>query len=341
MSNKEEFTDRGEYVVAPDYRPVSILVEGKRESGQTRVTGRSRGSSFEMTATVAGIERSRLFDRPQAILVAASLDDWLADRPLEFEAGEISLLGEESCTAKPAKVKRLGSRPGEPGVSWSVDLGPEDGAQRRILDADGVLIELTAAGGLTTIRRCPAEQARDIAYHKMDGRDVLMFPLGKEVGSPELLESLTVELKWKDIGFERFRLEDDRQHVIAKSRDGEQYQAVVRIEPPKPLSLPARLPIAGPEFAAYLGESRYIKPHDERIIAVAREVTKGKTDALEAVKALSEWMVKNIEPTLIAETLTGPEVLACRKGKCSEFAILFASLARRPASRPGLRSESG
>ncbi len=28
------------------------------------------------------------------------------------------------------------------------------------------------------------------------------------------------------------------------------------------------------------------------------------------------------------ETLTGPEVLACRKGKCSEFAILFASLAR-------------
>jgi hypothetical protein len=57
-------------------------------------------------------------------------------------------------------------------------------------------------------------------------------------------------------------------------------------------------------------------------------VTKGKTDALEAVKTMSVWMLKNIEPTLIAETLTGPEVLACRKGKCSEFAILFASLAR-------------
>ena len=91
---------------------------------------------------------------------------------------------------------------------------------------------------------------------------------------------------------------------------------------------PARLPIAGPEFAPYLGESRYIKPHDERIIAVAREVTRGKTDALEAVQALSAWMVKNVEPALVAETLTGPEVLACRKGKCSEFAALFASLAR-------------
>ena len=189
-------------------------------------------------------------------------------------------------------------------------------------------LERSAAGGLTTIRRCPAEQARDIAYRKMDGRDVLMFPLGKEVGPPELLESLTVELKWKDIGFERFRLEDDRQHVVEQSREGDQYRAVVRIEVPKPLSAPARLPITGPEFAPYLGESRFIKPHDERIIAVAREVTRGKTDALEAVKALSAWMVKNVEPALIAETLTGPEVLACRKGKCSEFAILFASLAR-------------
>jgi len=326
--NKEDITDRGEYVVTPDYRPVSFLVEGKRESGPTRVTGQSRGSSFEVTATVAGVERSRLFDRPEAILLRPCLDDWLADRPPGFEAGEITLLGEESCAAKPAKVKRLGSRPGEPGVTWAVDSGPEDGAQRLVLDADGLLLELSAAGGLMTIRRCPAEQARNIAYRKMDGRDVLMFPLGKEVGPPELLESLTVELKWRDISFERFHLEDDRQHVVERSRVGDQYRVVVRIEAPKPLSSPARLPIAGPEFAAYLGESRYIKPHDERIIAVAREVTKGKTDSLEAVKALSAWMLKNVEPTIIAETLTGPEVLACRKGKCSEFAILFASLAR-------------
>ena len=133
-----------------------------------------------------------------------------------------------------------------------------------------------------TLRRASAEQARDIAYRKMDGRDVLMYPLGKEVGSPELLESLTVELKWKDIPFDRFRLEDDRQHVVEKVQEGDQYRAVVRIEPPKPLPAAARLPISGPEFAPYLGESRFIKPHDEKIVAVAREVTRGKTDALEA-----------------------------------------------------------
>ena len=33
--NKEELTERGEYVVAPDYRPVSIAVEGKRDRART------------------------------------------------------------------------------------------------------------------------------------------------------------------------------------------------------------------------------------------------------------------------------------------------------------------
>ncbi len=139
---------------------------------------------------------------------------------------------------------------------------------------------------------------------------------------------MTVELRWKDIAFDRFHLEDDRQHVVERSQEGGRYRAVVRIEPPRPIESPAHLPITGPEFAAALGESRYIKPRDPKIVAVAREVTKGKTDSLEVVKALSDWVSKNVEATMIAETLSGPEVLACRKGKCSEFATLFASLAR-------------
>ena len=114
--NKEELTERGEYVVTADYRPVSISVEGKRESGLARVSGRSRGSSFEVTATIAGIERSRVFDRPEAILLGACLEDWLADRPPDFETGELTLLGKESCTPKPAKAKRLGR--GQASRAW-------------------------------------------------------------------------------------------------------------------------------------------------------------------------------------------------------------------------------
>ena len=46
------------------------------------------------------------------------------------------------------------------------------------------------------------------------------------------------------------------------------------------------------------------------------------------MEALSAWTNGYIESAMIAETLSGPEVLACKKGKCSEYSTLFASLAR-------------
>ena len=46
-----------------------------------------------MTATVAGVERAHTFERADAILPAACLDDWLADRPPDYEKGEITILG--------------------------------------------------------------------------------------------------------------------------------------------------------------------------------------------------------------------------------------------------------
>ena len=52
-------------------------------------------------------------------------------------------------------------------------------------------------------------------------------------------------------------------------------------------------------------------------------------DALEAVRACSRHVAEHMQGgELVAETLSGPEVLACRKGKCSEFTTLLASLCR-------------
>ena len=218
--NKEEIIERGEYVVTPDYRPVSIAVEGKRESGKTRVTGRIRGSTFEVKATVAGVERSRVFDIAETVLLEACLDDWLADRPPGYESNAITLLGEESCTPKPTQVTRLASKPGDAGRSWSVNSGPLEGDQRYVLNSERLLMEKSVADGLITIRRCSPDQARDIVYRTMNGRDVLMFPIGTEIGPPERLESLTVQLNWRDIDFNQFRLEDDRQHVVEKHQVG-------------------------------------------------------------------------------------------------------------------------
>jgi transglutaminase-like putative cysteine protease len=46
------------------------------------------------------------------------------------------------------------------------------------------------------------------------------------------------------------------------------------------------------------------------------------------VKNLLLWVYENIGTEYIAETLSGPEVLKRKRGKCVEFSTLFASLAR-------------
>ena len=283
---KEELTERGEYVVTPDYRPVSIACEGKRASGATQ--GRGPAPRRGIGGDRDGRGRRalpHLRARPTPSCPAACLDDWLADRPPDYQKGEITVLDEESCELRQATVKRrrappsrgrrgrstMGRTEDRSGSSWT--RRPAARVLGRERDAeDAAMLGRAGAGPSTSARSTAAT--------------LLMFPIDREIGMLDRLESLTVELRWKDIAFDRFRLEDDRQHVVEQSQEGPRYRAVVRIEAPKPLAKPARLPISGPEFAADLGESRYIKPHDPKIVATAREVTRGKTDALEAVKAL-------------------------------------------------------
>jgi hypothetical protein len=78
----------------------------------------------------------------------------------------------------------------------------------------------------------------------------------------------------------------------------------------------------------WLGETDFIKPHDAEIQRIAREVVGDERDALAAARKLSEWVFGYVETQMIAETLSGPDVLKRKVGKCSEYTTLFASLAR-------------
>ena len=323
---KDEIAQRATYDVTPAYRPLSIDVEGTQTAGVTRTTGRPLGERFEVTSEVAGVARSVTFDQADRVVPLPFLDDWLADRSGDLEQGEVMLLNDDSWEIRPTRVTRLGTA--EPGSAWSVDLGLEYGELRVTLDADGLLRQSSSEDGYIVLRRGTAEEAGDLSFRNTDDHDNLNFPVDPGLGDPSRLASLTVELRWTGIDIGRFRLKGDGQSVAEHGAEGDHYRAVVRLEVPEPVAESVRLPVDGAEFVPYLGESRYIKPHDPKIVAVAREVVGDRTDALEAVRALSAWCCENVEPAGVVATLTGPEVLACRKGVCKEYATLFASLAR-------------
>ncbi len=325
---KQEFAERAEYVVTPTYRPVSVQSEGKQISGVARSNSRLTDGKLVVTLVRAGLERTREIDLSTNPILRMCLDDWLNDQPDGVRTVTANVINEESWTIEPGTMTAL--RHDSSGSVWRIDLGAEGGRGMVSYDADGVLRELNFDVPKVRMQRCTPEEARDISHLRMDGRDVLMFPIDRNITVPENLTALTVKLTWKDIPFEQFELEDYRQHLVEKAEKNGNYHAIVRIDPDGP-GLPKTAisyPVSGDEFAPYLAETRFIRPRNERIAAAARKAIGDKKTAVQAVEALSRWVFEYIEGALIGETLSGPEVLECKKGKCSEYSTLFASLAR-------------
>ena len=326
-SQEQEITVEGEYVVTPALRPVSMRVESRQLSGAATVTGRTNGDVLELSFDRAGVlrESTVALDPSETVLFSVSVEGWLGGLDAARERATAKVVDELTCEVDTVVATRL--RRDATGSEWRLEYGRGYGERTLTLDERGVLVRWSE-GPQATFVRCTEDEARELEYLRLGGRDTLVFPLDREIRTPHRLEELVVRLTWRDVPFDEFRLEDARQRILERTETGEERSVLLSITAPPALEGAATIPVDDPELAPYLAETDYVKPTDPEVLAAAREATAGTTNAAEAVAALSRWVFDHVEGELIAETLTGPEVLACGRGKCSEYATLFASMAR-------------
>ncbi len=156
-----------------------------------------------------------------------------------------------------------------------------------------------------------------------------MFLLDKEVTFPERAKRIVMKLTWKDLPIDELHLEDSRQTINRQSHEGDRYEVELVLGQPVAIDNPVPFPVADESLAEYLEETSFIRPHDPAIREHAQRWTAGATNSLDAATRLSHEVSNYLQGgEMIVETLSGPEVLACRKGKCTEFTTLYASLAR-------------
>ena len=325
LGQRQEITEKAKYVVTAEYAPVSLEVDGKSLSGPTRLQGRVDGDRLVLDYQSAGLRRTASIDQSAKAMFLACLDDWLSGQPAGTAKATCRVINESSLKLEPAVATR---GPGHSTV-WSVDLGLELGQRQLTFDAEGISRESEYRGRGVRLQRSTAEVARKIQHRKMQGREILMFPVDKPIIAPDRLTSLTARLTWKGIPFEQFQLEDERQQIVSRSEENGCYQAVLRIRPATAVTSDLRHPVQSPQYRPWLAETRYIKPGDPDIVRQARQWIGDEKTALGAVRALSSAVFKHMQGgSMIAVTLSAPEVLQSKQGKCSEYAVLFASLAR-------------
>ncbi len=203
------------------------------------------------------------------------------------------------------------------------------------------IMEITADGRVISSRRAIETLNRvDNKSYQTDEKVVgklkavanddsdLTIKIDKNTGNVNKVIKAKVAVRWMNIPAEDFALIDNRQTVVSQKCEAGRYEVTLELK--KTFLDTAPVAIAPPAVGLekYIGESEYIITSDKDVIKLAKKLDAGSSDAVKSVRNILKWIKDNIKTNFIAETLSAPEILKKKCGKCSENAILFASLAR-------------
>jgi transglutaminase-like putative cysteine protease len=338
LGTRQEFGRSTTALIAPDLSPLRLKSDAEQMSGPTRMTGRATDDGFVIEREYGGqtYKSTYSFGDGIGLILDLALGDWL-----HRLAGDIDPSPEPADASRARRVRVLAAESGDitevrvqpiqrdaDGSIWSIESDREWASATVRLDGDGVLIEQVIRRPPMRVERATREEAMRTVHRRIPDRELLVFPIDREMPPLRRLQRIDVQLTWNDIPLDEFELEDFRQQIKSITTDGDRHTAIVALVRKGEILSDVTLPLPEGEFESALGETDFIKPHDERIAAAAREIVGAETSALATTRAICEWVSRYIEPAMIAETLSGPQVLERRTGKCTEYSTLFASLAR-------------
>jgi hypothetical protein len=320
--NPQDIIQEGYYIVDKDMKPVAFDLDIKFKTKQTNIKGEIKDGVLFLTNRVKGGEISHR-EIP------------FTDVYFEVVLGNIIFQNKDRGNF----ILRI-FNPVEAKINeYTVEVVPDENggviakAKERItliffIDSKGLIkqikfVEINSRSYPTT-----AKNAQNIDY--LNTADGLTLTVRTDPTLPDVWNVIKAQfsVRWKGIPFEEFNFVDNRQKAIEEVNNGEEYEAVLEIHKPPPLLKKITFPLKDEEFASFLEDTEYIKPNDPAIQKQLAIIQGSEKDGLTIVHEILLWIYENVEPEYSAETLSGPEVLKRKRGKCVEFSTLFASMAR-------------
>jgi hypothetical protein len=320
--NPQEISQTGFYVVDPELRPLSLEIRTKFQAKETHVVGQCTNGTMTLTVQEndAPPEKRNIsfgdvyFDVVLAELIARQAGQ-KSFRLNLFDPSDIKI------DSMQVEIFRADNTEIEASVKDLI-------TSRYRIARDGQIEEIRFIELGSRAYRTDAADAQNITYLNTADGYTLTVRSQKSFPNVFKVSRALLQVRWKKIPFEEFRLEDNRQKIVRKNELGDQFEAVLEMtSPPTPAKETAgQAPCE--QGAAFLSEDDYIKPKDLGIRRQSTAIVGETKSPSEIVGKILKWVNSNVVSDFIAETLTGPEVLRKKRGKCSEYAILFASLAR-------------
>ncbi|MEM1080745.1 MAG: transglutaminase-like domain-containing protein [Pseudomonadota bacterium] len=199
----------------------------------------------------------------------------------------------------------------------------------RLIDEQGrnVITRLPSPFGLTE-----TTLADEVAAKLAEGGGELpeevfeatILKTGVRLPQPRNLEYLELELTHRNPALGWPNLNSEHQRVLSQDED----RVVVAIERRHPRqSVPFSAEVSS-ALDAYLSANAMLQTTQPELVDMARSITQGHTDRWQAAQALRRWVSENMSFDAGVVLASSSEVLANRRGTCTEFAVLLTALSR-------------
>ncbi len=281
------------------------------------------GAQTQLETESGGKKVRRVIEHPQENLVESrKMMQWLQSVPkkgAQFSYHTTSLDDEtpnssETLTFRERKTIAWG---GIKTPVYSVQMQSQGVSIEADLRANGMFVSGRVAG-LIELRAEEESVARDLSNAGVDLLTASLIPVDKKLGDPRLLKSLTLQA----------------DGVTDLSIPQSKRQQLVRREGKLVLQMRADFSgndvqvLAADEKRQFLAATTAIQSDEVSIRALAKKIAGTETDPVAKATKLTRWVYTNLGKSMDANGSTALQVLATRKGDCTEHALLFTTLAR-------------
>jgi hypothetical protein len=173
-------------------------------------------------------------------------------------------------------------------------------------------------GGLIEMRAEEDKVAKNLDSAGVDLLEASLIKVDKRLGDPRRLDALTLEAS----NMSGFSLPQSPRQKVAR-RNG---VPVISLRREAPGNLPQVL--APASRRNFLASTPSVQSDEASVRALARRLTSGTRDPLKKGEALVRYVYGALEKSMESNSSTALQVLATKKGDCTEHALLFVTLAR-------------
>jgi len=191
-----------------------------------------------------------------------------------------------------------------------------------VVAPDGAVVEMSYGSAMIG-RAEPKSVAQRLDKVEIFGLTRLLLPAAPPAAARTVPGEWTLVLA----GFpDKFHRRTDRQTY--RDVGAGKSEVTIRAAPPDPAKLVRRGALHPPDTAEYLKSSILVESDNPAIVARAKEIAGGETDAYAAAKKVVAWVGRSMKKDYGASADRATDVLRTLRGDCTEHSLLSIALLR-------------